>query len=235
MNISKRDAKLLLILLGIVIFLVGYFAVYNRYNTRTDEVEAQTAALQPELEELRAHYTALPEYYAGIDAAREDIEELTENYPSDVRTEDAIMYAIELEEEVGIDITGISYDKSDALAVMQIVEGEPDSLTSHDTVAYSGTLSAVCTLSYSQLKDLIEHVRETEDRTTLEVLSISFDAADGALNGTVGVAKYFLYSGDDEFVPTDVPNVPLGTEDLFGTFRAEEEGDAEEGGLEIPD
>ena len=94
LTISKRDAKLLLILLGIIILLVAYLAVYNPYTTRTEAVEAETAALQPQLQELQGYYQNIDSYYAGIDSAAETVEDELRHYPAAVRSE-AVRQAME--------------------------------------------------------------------------------------------------------------------------------------------
>lgn len=73
MTISKRDAKLLLCLLGIGIFLLFYLAVYGNLNSQAEKVRADTAALMPELTELRGYNTNRETYQKGIDDAKAQI------------------------------------------------------------------------------------------------------------------------------------------------------------------
>lgn len=219
MTISKRDAKLLLILLGIIILLVGYLAVYNPYVNKTEAVEAETAALQPELTELQGYYQNLDTYEAGIDSAAGTIDNEMANYPTDVRPEDLIMYAIKLEDKIGLSVSSISFSGAEDILDFQLpVKADDGTYSLRDVSAYSSGMTVNCNLGYQQLKDMIDYIADTEHRTSLDTVSVNFNSEDGKLIGTATINKYFVAGADETYVPTEVPNVPLGTDDLFGTF-----------------
>ena len=78
--------------------------------------------------------------------------------------------------------------------------------------------STSCELNYEQMKQLIDYLYATEYCTTLERLSVTYNAETGGLFGSADIAKYFVSSQDYEYVPTEVPEVSLGTSDPFKTF-----------------
>lgn len=220
MTISKRDAKLLLILFGIVILLVGYLAVYNPYNNKADEVKAEISELETSAEELRGYYNNLDAYYAGIDSASEIIEEEMGRYPTSVRHEDMIMYAISMEKDIDIDITNISFSGPNVVAAFQgASEDENGETVVKDMTAQQNAMTVSCDMSYKGLKDMIKYITKTEQRTTLDSVSVSFDAETAQINGSATFNKYFISSPDDEYVETQVPKIPLGKDDLFGTYN----------------
>lgn len=218
MHISKRDANLLLILLGIILFVAGYFTVYNPYQKKTEALQAEIAALQPTLSELKGYEGNLDKYKAGIDELEGKIATETERYPTDVRPEDFVMYAIELEDKVGLDVTGIDF--ADPVLISQIdgIRRDGEQYTVTPLTAYAYGMTANCSLSYEELKDLIKHIDDTALCTKLDSVSVSFDTENGGLTGSVVLDKYFITSGSEPYVPTQVPDVDLGTDDLFGTF-----------------
>ena len=224
MTISKRDAKLLLILLGIIILLVGYLAVYNPYVGKTETVEAESAALQPELAELQGYYSNLDSYYAGIDDAADTVQEELEKYPSDVRPEDLIMYVISLEDKIGLDITSIVFSGVDPIITFQTVdENEDGTYAVRDVSAFRSGMTVSCSLGYQEMKDMIDYLADTPLRTALDTVSVSFNSETGKLVGTATINKYFVAGADEEYVATEVPTVPIGTDDIFGTFTVSAE------------
>lgn len=224
MTISKRDAKLLLILLGIIILLVGYLAVYNPYVNKTEAVEAETSALRPTLEELNGYYQNLDSYYAGIDSAADTMEEELAKYPTDVRPEDLVMYAINLEEKIGADITGIVFSGVDPIMDFQTVsENEDGTYSIRDVSAFRSGMTLSCSLGYQEMKDMLDYLIDTNFRTALDVVSVSFNSETGELIGSASINKYFVAGSDEEYVATQVPTVPIGTDDIFGTFTVSAE------------
>lgn len=219
MKLSKRDTNLLLVLLGLLIFLGAYLGIANRYNKRSAELEEELSALTPRLEELRAHEENLPTYLAGIDESIAGVEAELERYPADVRSEDLVMYAIELRDNVGLGIESVTFSPVEVVSRFQIVRESKSGEDEFVPMAAMKTgLSTSCEMSYEQMKNLINYIYATEYCTTLERLSVSYNAETGGLYAAADIAKYFVSSQDYEYVPTEVPEVSLGTNDPFKTF-----------------
>jgi hypothetical protein len=218
MHISKRDANLLLILLGIILFVAGYFTVYNPYQKKTEALLAEIAALRPTLSELQVFEGSLDKYKAGIDELEGKIASETERYPTDVRPEDFIMYAIDMEEKIELDVTSLEFAQPVLISQFDGIKRDGEQYSVTPLAAYAYGTTANCSLSYEELKALIQLVDETPLCTKLDSVSVSFDTENGGLTGSVVLDKYFITSGSDPYVPTKVPDVDLGTDDLFGTF-----------------
>ena len=218
LTISKRDAKLLLILLGIIILLVGYLAIYNPYTAKTEAVEAETAALQPELADLMSYYDNLDEYYAGTDAAAQTVEAELRNYPAAIRSEDVILYAVAMEKQTGATISSIAFAGEEILSQFAVMDKAADgTVAARDLTAWRTGATVSCSLSYQQLKSVIDYVNKSGDRSSLESVSVTFDSESGQLTGDVSFLQYFVAAADDEYVPSGVSGVTLGRADLFGT------------------
>ena len=222
MRISKRDARLLLLLLGIVIFLFGYFGVFSPYQAKTEEVRDEISALTPTLRELQGYQDHMSAYQAGIDESSATIETEMARYPADVRTEDLVMYAIYLEKDLDIDVTSIEFSDVAAIAQIDSIAKTADGYAITPLTAYQCSMTASCDLSYAELKSLLLYPGKAPARTTLGSVSVSFDSESGQLVGSVIFDKYFIASGSDPYVPTEVPKVELGTRDLFGTFTVQQ-------------
>jgi hypothetical protein len=150
------------------------------------------------------------------------------HYPSDVRPEDEIMYAVDLEDEVGLSISSAAF--GDPELVMQlrgIMEADDGSYTVVPLSAYRSTMDCACTLNYQELKNAVDYINFTQDCTRLNNVSVSYDSETGELMGTISIDKYFITGLDDEYHETYVPPMSLGTDNIFGTITTSETGTAE--------
>jgi len=218
MTISKRDTKLLLCLAGIVIFLLFYLLGYNHFNDLRDETEAATAALMPELEELRGYKANEEQYRIGIEDSNAVIEELSVRYPNDVRSEDQIMFASNMEKQVGLSVTSASFSEAVALLDFSGVSEQEDG--SHQAIplhAFSKGMSMSCSMTYPELKRALGYLYEQNNITALDSLTVSYDSATGELFGSMNIQNYYITGADDAYYPTQTPSFPTGTSNIFGT------------------
>lgn len=219
MKLSKRDTNLLLVLVGLIVFLGAYLGIANRYDRKTEELQEQISELSPRLEELRNHSANLSTYEAGIDQSIANVEAELARYPTDVRPEDLVMYAIELRDEVGLDIDSVNFIPMQVVSRFQIVrEDENGNALFVPMAAMKTGFSTDSEMNYDQLKRFISYIYATEYCTTLDRLTVVYNAESGGLSASADIAKYFVSSQDYDYVPTEVPEVSLGTDDPFKTF-----------------
>lgn len=216
MRVSRRDAKLLLILLGIVAFLLSYLLVYNRYIEKRDAVTAQIAELQPQLDTLEQYYVNLSTYEDAIATAKTEIGEELDRYPSEIFTEDLILYAMELEDRVGLDATALSF--TDPVLVNEFMGAADQDGTVTTTMmdAYETAMNVSCDLSYSQLKSVLRYIYSTRDYTAVNAVNVSYNAESGRLLGNLEVAKFFLTYDGATPESHAMPYVQKGQTALFG-------------------
>lgn len=218
MNLSKRDQSLLLTLIGLIIFFASYVGVYNNLNSRTDEVKSDISELYPRLVELQRHNKNLPAYNAGITESIEKVEVELMKYPGDVRPEGLLNYVMELEKDIGIKVSSVSFIPAQLFSRFQLVSQGDNGSEFVPMAAMKTGFSASCRLSYPQLKRLVNYIYANEHYTTLDSISIYYDAESGELTGSVDISKYFVTSAEYSYDHVTLPQVPLGTADPFGTF-----------------
>ncbi len=221
MNLSKRDQKLLLVLLGIVIFIVAWVGVRNKYADKTTALESELSALTPRLEELRGYKENIATYEDGVTQIESSVRTELSKFPNDVRTEDMIMYASGLEGALGLSVGSISFMPAELLTQFSVPSEENGAVVLIPYAALRTGLSISCELNYAQMKKLVEYIYSTPQRTTLESLSVSYNSETGTLTGTASLAKYFLSGETYVYSPTTVPNAPQGTDNPFGTTDGE--------------
>ena len=179
MTMRKRDAKLLLNLLGVAILLIGYFAVYVPYTSLADDVTAQTEALKPRLNQLRGYYENLSSYRNETARIKEDITAEMERYPSDVRPEDLIMYADNLRQNYGLNINSITFGEPSSMLQLKGIGQKGNGTGLISMTAYRRTMTITCGISYQKLKDMLTYMNSTDRKTTLDSLTISYDSDTG--------------------------------------------------------
>lgn len=218
MGISKRDQRLLLIFLGLAVFLFTYLTVCKSFDSEKDSVQAEINALTPRLTELQGYYSNLSAYQSGISEIEDSVSTELSKFPPDVRSEDLIMYATELEKELGISIQSITILPPQLISQFNIPQKSEDGFKLVPVAAMRTGIDMECRMTYAQFKALVTYIYATKERTTLKSVSISFNSESGGLIGNVSLEKYFVSSADYKYVKTEIPPVEMGTSDPFGTF-----------------
>ena len=225
-NISKRDVNLLLVILGLAIVLVTYFLVFTKFNDEATALDAETESLKPRLYQLQDYEAGIPRFNEGISAATARIDEEKLGYAQDVRTEDLIMYAVMLEEEMGVQISAASFSPPTLISEFDAPDAEGNPVHYQ---AFKTAMTLNAKFGYEPLKEAINKIYETADKTMLEDISITFDVETGGLVGTVTISKVFVTDGSYVYSPTRVPAGPFGNTNPFATITAPPEGELIEG------
>lgn len=225
MRISKRDQRLLLVLLGLAIFLFTYLTVCRAYDAKREELQSQIDSLAPRLAELRQYSSNLSSYQEEISKIEDSVDSELSKFPSDVRNEDMVMYADELQKNIGIKLNGISVAKPELMSRFDIPRESADGYKLVPVAAMRIGADIDCSMNYSQLKSLINYIYSTKEKTALKSVNISFNAETGGLTGTISVEKYFVSSADYSYQKTNIPSVETGVSDPFGTFSVSASGE----------
>ncbi len=220
MKISKNEARLLIVLGGILLFVVMYFVVNNRVIESTEEVEAELAVIQPELTQLEALYADRATYLSEIESDKLYAAEQLEQYPAGIRPQDIIVWTLDLEEQVDFDIDTLTFGEEQLVVEFPgyvSVDGEE---VRTDLSAYKTTSNVTGQLSYEQLKSSIDYIYATEEKTALDSVSISYDAETSKLAGNFVISKFFITYPEAQYQESQMPLVPIGTDELFGSTVA---------------
>lgn len=221
MTVSKRDQKLLMFVAALLVFVGGYSGVYTRYNAKTEAVEAEAAALAPRLAELQQYAQNETTYRAAIEDDTAKMEQEIAQYPPDIRAEDQIMFAREMETTVGLSIDGASFAEPEPIMLIESArpaQEDPAKSEKMKLVVYKSAASYVCEAGYEQMKRAVDYVYDASNKSALSSLSISYDNETGKLTGTMAVDQYFITGWDNAYRETPVPRVPVGTANIFRTI-----------------
>ena len=116
MNLSMRDKKILLMFIGILVFFLGWFFGYRPQMEIASQIEESNGPLEERLQEL-LDLAANKDFYVSETASiQEKINEYTTKFPSDVRPEDGIVLARNMENELGFQITSVGLGEKEFIA-----------------------------------------------------------------------------------------------------------------------
>ena len=220
MKIAKRDLKLLLILAGLLVFLLMYMLVFNPLQSKISDVKAENAQLSAQVEDLEAKYLRMAEYEEGIEASREYVKETLKTFPGDVKEEDILSYLLTMESRQGIRMESVTFNKPELVQQFTMMTQTDGQDVAIPAGAYRASTVMTGTLTYPQSKNVINYFYESDKQTTLENVTLTYNAETGQLAGSFQLAKYFINFDGSEYVPERVPAVDIGLKDLFGTTSA---------------
>ncbi len=217
MSVSKQDQKLLLILLGVVIFVVTYFLAYKPFVSLAKAEQSQLYTLETQAEQLREYANNQENYLKQTEQIESEIGDTLAGYPDDIRSEDLVMYVTELESKIGAKIDNFSISEPELVSDFQLPKKTNDGYTFIPVASAHTGLTINCSLDYEQFKKLLDYIYTAQDRMDVSNVSVSYDSTTGKLMGVISIDKYFVVSTDYAYTKTQIPNVDLGTTDPFGT------------------
>lgn len=210
MRISNRDKGLLLGFLGVLIAVACYWFVYDPATLRHQELEAELAKLkahEAELQELVDNYDFYEEQIVVLTQRRD---ELVERFPAEVKPENEIMYAVELEDLLEVQFSALNYG-----APIEIVPATNNA----GLYAYNTPLVGNYTATYQGLKDIILHTAEQNDRMVVDSVTAAYDGITGNLIGNVTINMYAVSGTEKIYQAPYVPAMNMGIDNIFGTFE----------------
>lgn len=92
--------------------------------------------------------------------------------------------------------------------------------TGHYTV-YGVNSSLSYTCDYTSLKELLGLFEDHSRRRSIQELMVTFDNSTGKLDGTMSYNSYFLFGSEKPYSEM-VTELPLGTDNIFGTIELPE-------------
>lgn len=258
MKVKKSDINLLIMLVGVLVAVISYFVVYKSFSDKTVVLSSENAALQTEVDELQKLADNKEFYISETARMNEEIQNTMARYPSEVRTEDQVMYTVNLENSNAIWVNNLAVeptqlvqvsDPAAAPATDAVVEEEgavvDDAATQQDAVVASGGLKDTVFLysspfsisyktTYRSAKDIVAGIVNSDKRMNISNITLAYDAETGCLSGTMDAAMFTMSGTGQEYEELNIPGVSLGTADFFKSgavlnFNTNADGASEDG------
>lgn len=206
---------------GLLAIVAVYAMVYLDYTERTEEIEASNAALKQTLNELEQYYVNMEQYQMEIGEFRTAIVDIMEAYPADVREEDILMLAVQMQEKNVIAYESISMESNEGVYVIP-----RDEIAAADIEGYEGELvfaqkkgSYLNITNYDNLKSCIAQIYASPHRISIDEIMYTKNETDGTLEGNINLSFYSARGTGKEYVLPDIAQYLSGTSDLFRTDK----------------
>lgn len=236
MKVTKQQANVLIMVLGVIIIALTYFYGVQKLNEKTELLEAENGQLRNEINTLQQLQLKQNSYISDTEMMKGLCEAVVEMFPPYVLTEDEIMYAVKLEDQVGC---YFSYVGTPATQNIEIPLGERENILAGvsdvtGAIAQNSTMNEeqifnaqgivlgnsastnnfVCT--YDQFKQLVKLIGENEDLRSIDEISLSYDNTTGSLTGTMTINYYSMSGTDRKYEQPQTGVAGYGVDCIFG-------------------
>lgn len=223
-KITAKQAMTYVLILGLLVFLLVYFLVYQKDLEQAETIRSSNAALRVRVDELKTYYDNMGFYQEEIVRMDTQVAEWLDEFPADVKEEDIIVLAIDTERNAAIGYSNINIQGREALATIPadtVKAAQLEQYTDEITVLQRKT-SYVNITDYTNLKNCIKTINDQDDRMTISNISYSGNKETGGIEGTIEVTFYAAYGTGKEYVPQVLPAYESGLYNLFGVVNVQE-------------
>jgi hypothetical protein len=190
------------------------------YTSKTDALSTEISDLNTRLNTLSGYESSLPKFTDAIAQDKTSIDEALGKYYSSERPEDFIMLATELEDRVGLSVTGITFEQPAAVwAITGVTDGNGESAPAlpMQLLCYKVAAAISGTMNYEQVKQALDYISAQKDVTKLNSLNLTYDSSTGYITGDFALDKYYITGRDFPDHETNIPYADFGKDILIGT------------------
>ena len=191
MNISMRDKKLLLMFSGVAVFGLGWFFGYRPQMEEAANIEAANKPLEERLSNLLELAGSRDFYISETESAQNKINEYVAKFPSDVKEENGIVLAQNIENSLGMQISNVGIATKEFVASI-------DGSTEEEIAEQNETMSEQAN---SQTREQIDEIEGT-DSTAAEELQNASDIAAAQADSTSQTPVLYRTQDTLEFTGT---------------------------------
>lgn len=159
MNISMRDKKLLLMFSGVAVFGLGWFFGYRPQMEEAANIEATNKPLEERLSNLLELAGNRDFYISETENAQNKINEYVSKFPSDVKEENGIVLAQNIENSLGMQISNVGIATKEFVASI-------DGSTEEEIAEQNETMSEQAN---SQTREQIDEIEGTDSKAAEEL------------------------------------------------------------------
>lgn len=213
-KLTAKDINLILALVGVVVVVAVYLLVFQNFNTKNQELDAQIAEKQATYAELKECYHNLEDYQVGTEQSKKEIKNNLDRLPLGIASEDFLVYIMDSTSSVGASLTNVSFqDASELQSFSTVVDGSLVDVTGYEVGAgFNGTMT------YAQLKEFLQIVyAEDSNITFIDSFSLTTNTEDAKLTVNFNLKKYYISYEGGEYIPVEMPYVSISTDNPFGS------------------
>lgn len=226
-KINDKELKLLYILGGVVLVFLVYQFVFLALMSSSNSLKAEKKDLQTQVDNMNKMVASEDGYESQTTKMQDEMDTIFDSIPSNLTSEDEIIYADNLETKYSMQITSLSMPEAQLTYTMN---EDGTNVTDDGKFLYSAPVTIACTTSYDGIKDYLRDMQSESYSKSIDNISLTFDSETGDLSGTMTVNMQYLLGSDKEYVPLTVDGVETGTANIFGntTATTSDKGNSEE-------
>ena len=240
LKISQRDKNMLVVLVGILLVFVSYYYGYRNLKEKTTVLQKQNNLLESQIDTLEKLSQNQGQYLLETQEMQTSMNEMIQKFPADIITEDIILYIRNLENKTGsyvhtLTTPGKEYimvsadAERDVFSSMEDVTGaiaeygfvNDGKIPNIEDMRFAQVVSDVnYSVTYKGLKQVLKEITESENRKSVDNISLVFSDSTGDLTGSMTV-NYFVLSGTGrEYLQPTVTGTSHGVDCIFGGLKS---------------
>ena len=229
-KIPRKQLKLILVLATLLLLACSYFFGFNKFNRMADDLKKENKTLLAHKNELLEKSLKREAMIDEINSMRDEYEALLHTFPSGLSQDKSIIFIYNLAgnsnmkiKSIGLSEGEIFYSPSGASMQNAGSVNAPDTVQAvdgEDMLGYKTKVIISYSSTYEGLKKCIGYINDYKDRMSIESFNAAFDQANGLLSGTMVISLYALSGTDRPAEDVIIDSVPIGTENIFGTFES---------------
>lgn len=161
LKLKRRDLIILLYAAGIVLAALVYFLYFQPKLQENEAAATENFSLLTQYQNLATLNAKQEEYKSKIETDKLEIEQMTQNFPADIKAEDEILYARKLETDLGIAVSDVGV--TDPILIYSLASGSP----TEDGTASANTASTTSAASSADTTESDAAAAATDSATTV--------------------------------------------------------------------
>lgn len=230
---------------GVLALLIAIAVIKPSLDDKHDQLKGVNDQLSANLAEIEGLEANQATYEEQSRLFQEENAQIISQFPVEVRPEDVILYAKELQDTSDLKVNSIGVTAGNLIYAMNAAPAEETPAEGENA---EGTVAAVDTgmdpslgiideasvvkpdynlfqmavsydfnTSYRDLKKIVQEILDDEDKQNVASISISFDEESGKLVGNLNINRYYLTGTDKVYESPDAGSIKKGTNNVFAT------------------
>ncbi len=212
---AKQNKNLIIILLGIIIVATVLFTVYLPSQNNIHQITVQLANVSSQINMLESHIENIDRYEKTTQENIQYINDTLAYYPPYIVQEDIIMWLVDFENKSGAQIDTLNFSLPTELlsfnAYVNTQQGQVKTTMKANSIAASFSGS----YAYSELKNSLDLIYSSSNRTSVDSVSISYNATTAQLTVNYNILKYYIEYPEAGYDDTLIYDVQTGVENPF--------------------
>ncbi len=221
LTMTKKDIKLSIILVSLIILGLTYQFVYVKNMDKADAIQEDNKKLNLTLADEKSKYLKKESMLKDSKEYSNQINTILNSYGDGASEEKSIMFIRSLEGVADMKINSAAFTKPEYFltATNSKSSSDKDDVAIESLNGHKVTITIAFQVSYEGLKKCLDYIDNYSQKCSVGGLTVSFDSETGNLSGTMDITMYHLQGGNRKYTDPVIPSTDIGTSNIFGTIE----------------